>query len=219
MPRLDTALVLLLALPTAAFASNEPVRSYREARTDHRQLVIDRNWNERDAREIADFEQLTIALKDACEDRMSGRYREVNARVQAAIVREIRQARVKSDQDAQELDRSRRELRNERMEAAISSNTTDMFQVRDDRRDLRDDLRDSNNSTARYQEMSRIGTMTAALQNSIEHGDLGAMKRNTALAEKFLEMMRRDMAADLAETHEDRTEAREDLRERGTDRQ
>lgn len=218
MPRLETALVVLLAMPTAAFASTEPSSNLHEARASQRQLAVDRNWNERDAREISDFEQLTKALKDACEDRMSGRYREVNRRVQAAITREIRQSQVKSAQDAHEVNQSRGELRNERMEASTSGDASDLFQVQEDRRDLRDDLRDSQNSTARYQEMARLGTISASLQNAIERGDQGAMKRNVELAGKFLDMMRRDMAADLAELHEDRGEMRDDRGERQTGR-
>jgi hypothetical protein len=53
MPRLDTVLVVLLAMPAAAFATNTAA-SHQETRTDHRQLAVNREWNERDARELVD---------------------------------------------------------------------------------------------------------------------------------------------------------------------
>jgi hypothetical protein len=218
MPRLDTVLVLLLALPAPAFANTDPTRNYREARADHRELAVDRAWNERDTREVAEFERLAVALRDAGRDRMTRRYREVNARLQEAMAREIGQAQVKSAQAAHEARLSNREWRAERMEASFSGESYDMLQSHDDRHDVRDDARDRDNSLARYEEMARIGTMSTALQNPIDRGDRAAMKRNVALAENFLTLMRRDLAASRAEASEDRGELREDRRERRTDR-
>ena len=96
MPRLDTVLVVLLAMPAAAFANAGSTRNVREIRADQRQIAAAQDWNERDAREISEFEKLMSSLRDANEDRMTGRYRDVNARVQAAMSREIEQAQVKS---------------------------------------------------------------------------------------------------------------------------
>ena len=206
MPRLDTVLVVLLAMPAVTFANTDTVRNHQEARVDQRPLAIDQDWNERDARELAEFEKLAIALRDAGQDRMMGRYREVNARVQAAITREIEQAQVKSAQAAQEARLSGRELRDERMEASVSGEMPDMFETRDDVVDLRDDMRDRDNTLARYEEMARIGTMSTALQNSIERGNRRAIKRNLELTDMFLALMRRDMVASRAETTEDRAE-------------
>jgi hypothetical protein len=218
MPRLDTVWVLLLAIPPAAFANAQPTRDVREARSDHHRLALDAEWNERDAREVADFERLTMALRDAGRDRMTGRYREVNARVQAAMTREIEQAQVRSAQAEHEARQSQREARGERMEASASGETHDLLQASDDRRDARDDARDRDHALARYREMARIGTMSTALQNEIDGGSRAAMRRNVELAEGFLALMRRDLAAARTESLEDRTELREDRRERRTDR-
>lgn len=212
MPRLDTVLVLLLAMPGAAFAKTETIRNSREARADRHELAADYDWNERDKRELAEFERFASALRDASRDRMSGRYRDTNTRVQTAMAREIGQAQVKSAQAAYEATRSRRELGSERMEASVTGEPYHMFEARDDRRDLRDDARDHDNATARYEEMARIATMSAALQNPIDRGDRAAMKRNLELANAFLAMMRRDLAASRLEAAEDRAELHEDQR-------
>jgi hypothetical protein len=57
--------------------------------------------------------------------------------------------------------------------------------------------------------MVRTGTMSTALQNRIDRGDRAAMKRNVELAESFLALLRRDLAAAQAEAAEDRGELRE----------
>jgi hypothetical protein len=217
MPRLDTVWAVLLAMPAIAFANPQPVPNAGQTPVDRRQIAIDRAWNERDAREVAEFERLTLALRDAARDRMTGRYREVNERVQTAITREIEQARVKTDRAAGETHRSRGELRRERMDASMPGGGDDMFDTRDDRRDLRDDRRDEEVTLARFEEMARLGTMAAALQNPIERGERGAMKQNLDLAEHFLALMRRDLSAGRFEAGEDRVELREDRRERRSD--
>lgn len=217
MPRLDTVLVLLLAMPAASFAS-DPVRNTAERRQDHRQLAVDRGWIERDARELSEFERLTAALEDASRDRMAARYRDVNASIQQAMDREIEEAAVKSAQAAREARLSRREARNERMEASTTGSGSDALQALDDGHDRRDDTRDRDTAIARHNEMARIGTLSGALQNDIERGDRGAMKRNVTLAEQFLSVMRRDLLATRSERTEDRAELREDRRETRTDR-
>jgi hypothetical protein len=210
MPRLDTVLFVLLAMPAAAFANAESTRNARETRAERRQMADVQDWNERDAREVSEFERLACALRDASEDRMTGRYREVNARVQEAMTREIEQAQVKSAQAAHEARLAGREVSGDRMQASYSADAMDMFETRDDVRDLRDDTRDRDHTLARYEEMARVGTMSTALQNRIERGDPRAMKRNVELARKFLELMRRDFEASRAEAVEDRAEQRED---------
>lgn len=218
MPRLDTVLVLLLAMPAASFANSDPVRNTTERRQDHRQLTVDRAWAERDAREVGLFEQTTAALKDACEDRMAARYREVNGTLQQAMDREIDQAAVKSAQVAHEARLSRREFRGERMEAHVSGDGRDALQAIDDRHDRRDDARDRDTAMSRHDDMVRLSTMSGALQNDISRGDRTAMKKNVALVEEFLQVMRRDLAATRSEKAEDRAELREDRRETRTDR-
>ena len=214
MPRLDTVWVVLLAMPGIAFASPDPARNSRETRVDRRQVAVDRAWNERDAREVAEFERLASTLADASRDRMPGRYREINRQMQVVLTREIQQAQVRSAQAAYEVQRSRRELAGERMEASMSGDAGGMFDVRDERRDLRGDRVDGERAQARYEEMSRIGTMSAALQNPIERGDRAAMKRNVELAQGFLALMRRDLAESVVEGRDDRVELREDRGER-----
>ena len=201
MTRLDIVWVVLLAMPTVAIASTTTVQHRQDVLADHRQLAADEGWNERDARELSDFTRLAALLKDARQDRMPKRYREVNARIQEAITREIQQAQVKSEQAAQEARLSGRELSEERMDASVSGDSQDMFETRDD-------VRDHDNATARYEEMVRIGTMATALQNPIERGDRAAMKRNLELTESFLGLLRRDLAAARAEAAEDRVELR-----------
>jgi hypothetical protein len=213
MPRLDTVLVMLLAMPAASFANNDAIPNSREIRADRRQLAADVDWNERDAREVAEFERFLGSLRDAGRDRMTGRYREVNTRVQTAMTREIEQAQVKSAQAAHDANLSRREWRGERMDASVGGEAYDVLQARDDRRDLRDNARDRDNTLARYEEMARVATMSAALQNPIERGDRRAMKRNLELTEMFLALMRRDLAATRTEWIEDRVELREDVRD------
>lgn len=209
MPRLDTVLVLLLATPALSFANSDPVRNTVERRMDHRQLAVDRSWAERDARELREFEAMAASLKDAMQDRMTGRYREVNTRLLEAMDREIQQSGVKADQAAREAGLWR-EFRNERMEASTSGGGRDFLQAMDDRHDLGDDRRDRDSAAARHDEMVRIGTMAGALRNNVERGDRTAMKRSIALAEDFLKVMRRDVAATSAERVEDRVELRED---------
>ena len=193
MPRLDTVLILLLATPALAFA-NEPVRNTIERRQDYRQLALDRAWADRDARELQEFERLVAALRDAYEDRMAGRYRDVDEGLLRAMDREIGQAGVKADQAAHEANLSRREKRNQRMEAAMGG-TVDVLQSIDDAVDLGNDRRDRDTAMLRRDDMIRIGTGAGALQNDIERGNRAAMKRNVTLAESFLDVMRRDLAA------------------------
>jgi hypothetical protein len=212
---LDTVLVLLLAMPAASFANADPARNTVERRQDHRQLTLDRAWAERDARELKEFESMTASLRDALQDRMSLRYRDVNEDVLRAMDREISQAAVKADQAAHETRLSRREARRSTMEASTGG---DARQSMDDRHDVRDDRRDRDTAFVRHDEMARIGTMAGALQNEIDRGDRAAMKKNLALAEKFLDVMKRDVAANSRERTEDRAELREDRRETRTDR-
>jgi hypothetical protein len=217
MPRLDTVLVLLLAMPAASFA-NDAARNTVERRQDHRQLAVDRGWLERDTRELTEFEHMTAALEDANRDRMAARYRDVNTTLQQAMDREIDEAAVKSAQAAHEARLSRREARNERMEASMTGSGRDALQAIDDGRDRRDDALDRDSAITRHNELVRIGTLSGALQNDIERGDKSAMKRNVALTEQFLSVMRRDLAATQGERSEDRAELREDRRETRTDR-
>jgi hypothetical protein len=213
MPRLDTVLVLLLAMPAASFANTDTAPSAIERGQDRRQLAVDRGWAERDARELREFEQLTASLRNAYRKRMTGRYREVNARLQLAMAREIEQSSVKADQAKREAQLSGRELQDERMEAGLSGETRDVIQSDADRRDLRDD-----NAFIRHAEMARIGTMAGALQNQIEHGQRSAMQRNVALLDQFLKVMRSDNAVTRKELVEDRSQVREDRREASIDR-
>jgi hypothetical protein len=218
MTRLDTVLVLLLAMPASSFANADPVRNTVERRQDHRQLTLDRAWAERDAREVSEFASMTASLRDALQDRMAARYRDVNEGMLRSIDREIEQASVKADQAAHEARLSRREVRNQRMEASAGDNGGDVLQVMDDQHDLRDDRRDRDTAMGRHDEMARIGTMSGALQNEVNRGDRSAMKKNLALAEQFLDVMKRDLAATGRERTEDRAELREDRRETRTDR-
>jgi hypothetical protein len=55
---------------------------------------------------------MTASLRDALQDRMAARYRDVNENMLRAMDREIQQAAVKSDQAAHEARTSRREARN-----------------------------------------------------------------------------------------------------------
>jgi len=215
MPRLDTVLVLLLAMPASSFANADPVRNTVERRQDHRQLTLDRAWAERDARELSEFETMTASLKDAMQDRMAARYRDVNENMLRAMDREIEQAAVKADQAAHEANVSRRQARNTTMKAATGG---DVLQGLDDRRDANNDVHDLDSAFLRHDDMARIGTMAGALQNEIDRGDRSAMKKNLALAEQFLAVMRRDVAATGRERTEDRAELREDRRETRTDR-
>jgi hypothetical protein len=155
---------------------------------------------------------MTAQLRDAMQDRMAARYRDVNEDVLRAMDREIEQAAVKADQAAHETRLSRREARRSTMQASAGDVST--AQAVDDRHDLRDDRRDRDTAFVRHDEMARIGTMAGALQNEIYRGDRTAMKKNLALAEQFLDVMKRDLAADGRERTEDRGELREDRRER-----
>jgi hypothetical protein len=206
MPRLDTVLVLLLAMPAATFANSDTVRNTAERQQDHRQLAIDRTWAVRDANELREFEAITASLKDALQDRMSSRYRDTNETLLRAMDREIEQASVKAAQAAHAARVSRRQARNENMEATAGGNSV-LFQVWD-----ANNVRDT--AVVRRDEMARIGTMAGALQNEIGRGDRSAMKRNLALAEQFVAVMRRDLAATGRETTEDRAELREDRKDR-----
>lgn len=218
MPRLDTVLVLLLAMPALSFANSDPVRNTVERRQDQRQLAVDNNQLARDSQEVSDFEKMIAALKNACEERMAARYRDVNERVRTAMGREVEQAAVKSAQAARETHLSRRESRNEHMEAATGGDGRDAIQAIDDGHDRRNDARDRDSAVIRHDEMARISTLCGSLQNDIERGDLNAMRRNASLAEDFLNVMRRDLSATQSERVEDRSERREDRREARTDR-
>ncbi len=173
MPRLDTVLVLLLAMPALAFANSNPVRS-----------TLERTWAERDARELSEFEQLTASLKDAWQGRDVEHYSDVNESLLRAMDREIDQAKVKVDRAARAATLSRREP----MQAATGG-ASDML------RSIEDPHRDGDTPMVRHHDLVRIGTMAGALQNSINRGDTTAMKRNLSLTEEFLSVMRRDVAA------------------------
>jgi hypothetical protein len=217
MTRLDTVLVLLLATPALSFANTDPVRDSVGRRQEQGQLAVDRGWAARDAGELREFEQLTASLKGACRSRLTGRYREVNENLQRAIDREIEQSSVKAAQAAREV-ALWRVFRKERLEASTTGAGNDMLQAIGESYEHRDDARDRDNAIVRHQDMVRIGTMVGALQNDIGAGDRSAMKRNIALAEQFLSVMRRDVVATQVEGVEDRAELREDPRETRTDR-
>jgi len=218
MPRSVTTMFVLLALPATALATAQPARNAAEARSDHRQIAVDRAQGGRDALELSEFEQTVATLRDAFEDRMTGRYREINARLQAAMTREVEQARVKLAQAGNETRKSRWEAHGERMEAGMTGNPRDVAQTVDDRHDVNDDRRDRRAIVVRGDEMARIGSLSGALQNEIERGDRTAMARNVELASQFLALLRADAAANTAEWSEDHRELREDRRERRTDR-
>ena len=194
MPRLDTVLVLLLATPALSFANPAPVGN---------RVAVDHAWAERDAREVREFEQLTVSLKDAWKSRMAGRYREVNESLLHAMDHEIQQASVKADQATREATLWR-EFRKQRMESSVTGAGSDMLKVIDDRYEQSDGASDRDTAMLRRDDMVRIGTMAGSLRNDISAGDRSAMKRNMALAEKFLSVMRRDLAATQQERVEDR---------------
>jgi len=173
MPRLDTVLVLLLAMPALTFANSNPAPN-----------TLERTWVERDARECREFEQLTASLKDAWQGGDVERYSAVNESLLRAIEREIDQASVKVDRAARAATLSRRE----HMQAATGG-TPDVLQLIDDPH------HDGDTPVVRHDDMVRIGTLAGALQNSIDRGDRSAMKRNLALTDEFLSVMRRDLAA------------------------
>jgi hypothetical protein len=217
MARLTTPTLILLCFATPVFATAQSGRNAREAVNDHRQIALDRAWSLRDASELTEFETLVSTLHDANEDRMVRRYREINARLQTAMDREISQTHVKRGQAANEQRKSRRELRGERMEAGQTGDPRDQLGVADDRRDLNDDRRDRRSTASRGEEMARLGTLAGSLQNDVARGDRAAMERNLKIATEFLALMRADAEANWKERAEDRRELREDRRERRTD--
>jgi hypothetical protein len=103
------------------------------------------------------------------------------------------------------------------MEAAVSGDGRDMLQAMDDNTIC---ATTAATATRRWYGTMRwpLGTMAGALQNGIDRGDRTAMKKNLALAEQFLDVMRRDVAATASERTEDRAELREDRRETRNDR-
>jgi len=193
MPRLDTVLVLLLAMPALAFANPQPVRN---------PVAVDRTWVERDAREMREFEQLTVSLKDAWQSRMPGRYRDVNESLLHAMDREIEQASVKADQAKREA-ALWREFRKNKMEASTTNAGRDMLQAIDESYGQRDDGRDRDTAIVRRDDMVRIGTLAGSLRNDVSAGDRSAMKRNMSLMQDFLNVMRRDVSAAQRERTED----------------
>ena len=186
MARLDTVLVLLLAMPALSFANPATVNSA---------VAVERTWPERDAREMREFEQLTVSLKDAWKGRMAGRYREVNESLLHAMDREIEQASVKADQAEREAVLWR-EFRKKRMDASVTSAGSDMLQAIDDSYGQSDDGRDRDTAIVRRDDMARIGTLAGSMRNDIASGDRSAMKRNMSLMQDFLNVMRRDVNAD-----------------------
>lgn len=186
MPRLDTVLALLLAMPALSFANPAPARS---------PAAVERTWPERDAREVREFEQLTVSLKDAWQSRMPGRYRDVNESLLHAMDREIEQASVKADQAKREA-ALWREFRKNKMEASTTNAGSDMLQAIDDSYGQRDDGRERDTAIVRRDDMVRIGTLAGSMRNDIASGDRSAMKRNLSLMQDFLNVMRRDVKAD-----------------------
>ncbi len=216
MKRALTIALVIFGAPSLAGA--QAARNAREAVVDNRQIALDKAQLQRDAVEVADFEKLVRALEDAREDRMVKRYRDANARVRAAMQREIEQSRRKVGQAGREVRQDRREWRGERMEANATGDPRDHAQAMDDRHDLRDDRRDRRSSADRLREMERIAAEAAALADDLAPGRHEKIDRNQALAGEFLSLMREDAAATTAELSEDRRERREDRRERRTDR-
>ena len=206
----------LLLIAPLAFA--QAPRNAHEAAVDNRQIAVDKAQLERDATEVGEFDQLVRALADAREDRMVKRYRDANARLQAAMEREIAQARRKVGQDGHEVGQDRREWRGEHVEANVTGNPRDYAQAVDDRHDLRDDRRDRRSSAERLQAMERIAAEATALAGDLAPGRREKIDRNQALAREFLSVMQEDLAATKVELSEDHRERREDRRERRTDR-
>jgi hypothetical protein len=211
MPRLTTTTLVLLALATRVLAATAAIRNAGEAATDHRPWAPDHAGSERDRRELSEFERLVTNLRDAYQDRMTGRYRDANARLQAAMDREIEQARVKRAQAANEERRARRVGWGRPMEAGTGGHEIDYLQVIDDGRELRACRSEPKD---RGKEMARIGVLSASLQNAIRRGDRAAMARNIDLGAEFLVLLRADGAAKpvCCEPGEDPRERRADRR-------
>lgn len=211
-------IVTLLMVAAPALATGQAARNAHEAVVDNRQVALDRAQLERDAVEMTEFKKLVRGLEDAHEDRMVKRYREANARVHAAMQREIEQARRKTAQAGHEVRQDRREWRGERVEADVTGDPRDYGQAIDDRHDLRDDRRDRRARADVLRDMERVAQEAASLENDLVPGRREKIARNEALAREFLSLMQEDAAATAGELSEDRRERREDRRERRTDR-
>jgi hypothetical protein len=186
MSRLSTAALLLLLMVTPAFATEAPSRNEGDAAAQVS--------HSRDAGELAEFEAMVAALCDAYEDRMPGRYREVNDRLQHAMAREIEQARLSRDRAVNEERRSRRDTRAGRMQAGAAGPSAELGAVFDDGGSPGAERRSRRSAFNRCEEMVRVGTLSGALQNDIARGYRSAMAKNIELAGSFLGLMRADAA-------------------------
>jgi hypothetical protein len=177
MSRLTLAALVLFSLFSPAFAAPPGAAGTTPVAECHA------------AAELTEFEAMVAALCDAYEDRMPGRYREVNARVQRAMSREIEQARVERDRAVSEERRSRSRRDSGPMRAETSAAAELPFEKP---RDTGADRRARRSIVNRCDEMVRVGTLSGALQNEISRGSRPAMARNIELVRSFLCLMRAD---------------------------
>jgi hypothetical protein len=213
---LIVAAAIVIMIP--ALVSAQAARNTKEVVNNERQIAVDKKQLARDRSEVEEFERLLHELDTLREARAVESFMRLNTRLRTAMDRELKQARAKVVGAGREVNQSRREKRGERQEAGATGSARDYLQLNDDRRDLRDDLRDARAAAARADRMQAILSSSNALQQAIRRGNADAIAENRRLMGEFLEVLRADLAATAGELGEDRRERAEDRRERRTDR-
>jgi len=136
----------------------------------------------RDASELRQFETLVSEMLAASEDRGSEQYRSLNTRVLEAMEREVDQARIRR---ARLMNRGERPMQSG-LGDVIPSTGKHPSNV---------ESKERKSQLARCDEMTRLGGLSASLQNDIARGDQDAMEENEKLVKKFLETMRAETKA------------------------
>lgn len=193
-------------------------RNTRERVQDTAQIITGKVTFDRDRKEITAFAALLAELDVPSKARHVAHLKQVRADLQVAMQREHNQARRKTSEAGREVRQSRRETRGEWQEAAATGRLVDHLQLADDRRDLRDDVRDRRHAAVRAGRMNNIIEESNALRGAVGAGDDAAYVKDRRLLGEFLMLMRADLRATSVELAEDRRERREDRRERHTDR-
>ena len=215
---------LFLSIGMFSATQAQAVRNATERLSDKRQINQDKKVIERDRAELQEFAADRAAIVAATNNGNVAKSRNLNAKLVAAMEREIAQGKAKIKQSKNEVAGSRSEVRDSRREVRNTRGTGKPVQTADDRRDrqddkrdLRDDKSDRNEQIFRNERQEKILAEYRAI-NVKGPGDAASINAKKRLLLDFENTMRADMGENVEELREDKGELREDRRETREDR-
>lgn len=208
------AATIIMDSPSAA--QDDRIRNKAEKAADRKALRQDARTARNDALDLARLQKLRTeyAAARAAGDQQA--LRRVHQAVGGYLAGEKAESSREAAAATKEIRQSRREKRSDRRE--IKENRRDgapAREKRDDRRDLRDDKRDA---AAKIAQRERVRQIRSIWENLKEDYGPASLEKRARLLDELVEMAKKELARDAAETREDRRELREDRRESREDR-